>query len=101
MSSIIVSPILSLYVLYFFLKKSLICTNHSLYLFDLFTHPPTHLPPSGARRLNTVMHRVLEDLSFAAPRMKGTDVVVDGDFVRDRLKDFDLTKEDSLSRYIL
>ena len=55
----------------------------------------------GARRLNTVMHRVLEELSFTAPRLQGTEVVVDGAFVRDRLKDFDLSKEDSLSRYIL
>jgi ATP-dependent HslUV protease ATP-binding subunit HslU len=55
----------------------------------------------GARRLNTVMHRVLEDLSYAAPRRRGQKVVVDAAFVENRLKEFDLTKQDNLSRYIL
>ncbi|EWM28983.1 atp-dependent protease atp-binding subunit, partial [Nannochloropsis gaditana] len=55
----------------------------------------------GARRLNTVMHRVLEDLSYAAPRRRGQKVVVDATFVENRLKEFDLTKQDNLSRYIL
>ena len=55
----------------------------------------------GARRLNTVMHRVLEELSYGAPRRRGEKVVVDKAFVDGRLKEFDLTKEDNLSRYIL
>lgn len=55
----------------------------------------------GARRLNTVMHRVLEELSYGAPRRRGEKVVVDKGFVNGRLKEFDLTKEDNLTRYIL
>ena len=55
----------------------------------------------GARRLNTVMHRVLEELSYEAPRRRGEKVVVDKGFVEGRLKEFDLTREDNLSRYIL
>lgn len=55
----------------------------------------------GARRLNTVLFRVLEKLNFMAPRLRGTKIVVDAAFVKDRLKDFDLTKADNLARYIL
>lgn len=47
------------------------------------------------------MHRVLEELSYMAPRRRGEKVVVDEAFVDGRLKEFDLTKGDNLSRYIL
>jgi len=50
----------------------------------------------GARRLYTIMERLLEELSFEAPDMKSTTVVVNADYVNDRLKavadDEDLTK---------
>ena len=55
----------------------------------------------GARRLNTILFRVLEELNFMAPRLRGTKIVVDAAFVKDRLKDFDLTRADNLARYIL
>lgn len=55
----------------------------------------------GARRLNTVMHRVVEDLSFRAPRLRGTRVKVDAAFVQERIKDFDPMRKDNLARYIL
>jgi ATP-dependent HslUV protease ATP-binding subunit HslU len=40
----------------------------------------------GARRLHTVLERMLEDVSFEAPENGGT-VVIDGAYVRDRLAD--------------
>ena len=52
----------------------------------------------GARRLHTVLERVLEEISFDAPERTGT-VVVDGDYVRDRLAD--VVKNADLSGYIL
>jgi ATP-dependent HslUV protease ATP-binding subunit HslU len=53
----------------------------------------------GARRLHTVMERLLEDLSFDAPDMPRTRVVVDEAFVRERLGA--LVEDQDLSRYIL
>ena len=53
----------------------------------------------GARRLYTVMERVFEDLSFAAPDRDGDHVVVDADFVERHLGD--LARSTDLSRYVL
>ena len=53
----------------------------------------------GARRLYTVMERVFEDLSFAAPDQSGQSVTVDAKFVDDNLAD--LAKSSDLSRYVL
>ncbi|HEX6799441.1 MAG TPA: ATP-dependent protease ATPase subunit HslU [Ktedonobacterales bacterium] len=53
----------------------------------------------GARRLHTVMEKVLEDVSYQAPDLAGQTVTVDAAFVRGRLEKL-LTDED-LSRYIL
>jgi ATP-dependent HslUV protease ATP-binding subunit HslU len=53
----------------------------------------------GARRLHTVMEKLLEDLSFHAPEMQGTKVVIDGAFVRSKLES--VVKDQDLSRYIL
>ncbi len=53
----------------------------------------------GARRLQTVIERVLDDLSFTAPDRAGDKVVVDGDYVRERVAD--LAGNTDLSRYIL
>ncbi|HBT97807.1 MAG TPA: HslU--HslV peptidase ATPase subunit [Desulfobulbaceae bacterium] len=53
----------------------------------------------GARRLHTVMERVLEDLSFDASERTEKTVVIDADYVRDRLKD--IAEDQDLSRYIL
>ncbi|MDQ0346883.1 ATP-dependent protease ATPase subunit HslU [Ancylobacter vacuolatus] len=53
----------------------------------------------GARRLQTVIERVLDDLSFTAPDRAGDKVVVDGDYVRTRVAD--LAGNTDLSRYIL
>jgi ATP-dependent HslUV protease ATP-binding subunit HslU len=53
----------------------------------------------GARRLHTVVERLLEGLSFDAPEMGGHEVVIDAAYVRDKLND--IVKNEDLSRYIL
>jgi ATP-dependent HslUV protease ATP-binding subunit HslU len=53
----------------------------------------------GARRLHTILERLLDDVSFSAPEMPGKDVEIDAQYVRDRLAPI-LSNED-LSRYIL
>ena len=53
----------------------------------------------GARRLHTIMERVLDELSFDAPEKKGEHVVMDADYVRKMLTD--IVKDQDLSRYIL
>jgi ATP-dependent HslUV protease ATP-binding subunit HslU len=53
----------------------------------------------GARRLHTVMEKLLQDLSFEAPDLPGGEVVVDGDYVRGKLSAIE--KDEDLSRYIL
>jgi ATP-dependent HslUV protease ATP-binding subunit HslU len=53
----------------------------------------------GARRLQTVMEKLLEDVSFDAEERKGQTVAVDRAYVRDRLAG--LAKDADLSRYIL
>jgi ATP-dependent HslUV protease ATP-binding subunit HslU len=53
----------------------------------------------GARRLHTVMERLLEDISFEAPDKSGQKVVVDAAFVENSLGE--LVQDEDLSRYIL
>ena len=53
----------------------------------------------GARRLHTIMERVLDELSFDAPEKKGEQITVDADYVRKMLTD--IVKDQDLSRYIL
>jgi ATP-dependent HslUV protease ATP-binding subunit HslU len=53
----------------------------------------------GARRLYTVMEKLLEDLSFDAPDLVGSRHVVDEAFVRGRLEE--LIEDEDLSRFIL
>jgi ATP-dependent HslUV protease ATP-binding subunit HslU len=53
----------------------------------------------GARRLQTVMERVLDDISFTAPDRNGETVKVDADYVQKHVGD--LAKNADLSRYIL
>ena len=53
----------------------------------------------GARRLQTVMERVLDDISFSAADRAGETVAIDGDYVRSRVAD--LAKNADLSRFIL
>lgn len=53
----------------------------------------------GARRLYTMMERILADISFDAPDRPGERVTVDAAYVRDHLEDVRVDKD--LSRYIL
>ena len=53
----------------------------------------------GARRLHTLMECLLEDVLFDAPEMNGKRVLVDRQFVDDKLKD--IKTDEDLSRYIL
>ena len=53
----------------------------------------------GARRLHTVMEKLLEDVSFEAPDQPSRRHVVDEAFVRERLEE--LVRDEDLSRYIL
>ncbi len=53
----------------------------------------------GARRLQTVLEKVLEEISFHAPDLPGQTIPVTASYVRERLGD--ILKDDDLSRYIL
>ncbi|MEO7144786.1 MAG: ATP-dependent protease ATPase subunit HslU [Bryobacteraceae bacterium] len=53
----------------------------------------------GARRLHTIMEKVLEEISFQGPDLKKKTVKIDGAYVRKQLSD--IVKDQDLSRYIL
>ena len=53
----------------------------------------------GARRLQTVMEKLLEDISFDAEDRKGDIILIDADYVRKQLSD--IAKDTDLSKYVL
>jgi ATP-dependent HslUV protease ATP-binding subunit HslU len=53
----------------------------------------------GARRLQTVMERVLDDISYNAPDRSGSEITIDADYVEKHVGD--LSKNTDLSRFIL
>jgi ATP-dependent HslUV protease ATP-binding subunit HslU len=53
----------------------------------------------GARRLHTVLEKLLEDISFEAPEKKNGQLTVNREYVKDKLTD--IVKDEDLSRYIL
>ena len=53
----------------------------------------------GARRLHTILEKILEEISFEAPRLKGQSVKITPEYIRDRLGD--ILKDRDLTRYIL
>lgn len=53
----------------------------------------------GARRLYTVLEKMLDDISFNAPDMTETKIVIDAQYVKDRISE--IVKDRDLSRYIL
>ncbi|MBL8499239.1 MAG: ATP-dependent protease ATPase subunit HslU, partial [Nitrosomonas sp.] len=53
----------------------------------------------GARRLHTVMEKLLEDISYDAPKHSGKTIVIDAAYVDQRLKD--LSQSEDLARYVL
>jgi ATP-dependent HslUV protease ATP-binding subunit HslU len=68
-------------------------------LADMAVAVNSSLENIGARRLQTVMERVLDDISFVAPDRAGETVKIDGAYVRERVAD--LAKNADLSRFIL
>jgi ATP-dependent HslUV protease ATP-binding subunit HslU len=53
----------------------------------------------GARRLHTIMEKLLEEISFNAPDIETDKIVIDEKYVEERLKD--IIRDKDLSRYIL
>jgi ATP-dependent HslUV protease ATP-binding subunit HslU len=53
----------------------------------------------GARRLHTVLEKLLEDISFGAPDMAEKEITIDADYVKEKLRN--IVKDEDLSRYIL
>ena len=53
----------------------------------------------GARRLYTVMEKLLEEVSFDASKLGGQSVVIDAAYVDGKLKD--LAASEDLARYVL
>ncbi len=53
----------------------------------------------GARRLHTIMERLLDEISYSAPEMPGKEVNIDAQYVKDRLSP--ILQDEDLSRYIL
>ena len=53
----------------------------------------------GARRLYTMMEKLLDEISFDAPDSSGKNMLIDARYVREKLKDF--VEDEDLSRYIL
>lgn len=53
----------------------------------------------GARRLHTIIERILDDISFNAPDISKERIVIDAKYVKDRIAD--IVKNRDLSRYIL
>ncbi len=53
----------------------------------------------GARRLHTILERLLEDISFEAPDVKKKSLSIDGDYVRKKLQE--IMQNEDLSKFIL
>jgi ATP-dependent HslUV protease ATP-binding subunit HslU len=66
---------------------------------DIATNVNATVENIGARRLQTVMERVLDEISFSATERASERVTIDGAYVRARVED--LSKDQDLSRFIL
>ena len=53
----------------------------------------------GARRLYTIMEKLLEQISFEAPDLPGKEIAIDASYVHERLRD--IVRDQDVSRYIL
>ena len=53
----------------------------------------------GARRLQTIMEKLLEEVSFSAPDRSGQEIIIDGPFVEKQIAD--LARNADLSRFVL
>ena len=68
-------------------------------LADVAVKLNTTIENIGARRLQTVMERVLDEISFNAPDRNGSAVMIDSDYVRDHVGG--IAEDTDLSRFIL
>ena len=68
-------------------------------LADVAVHLNATVENIGARRLQTVMERVLDEISFTAPDQSGQALTIDSDYVRKHVGD--MAQDTDLSRYIL
>ena len=68
-------------------------------LADLAAEINSSVENIGARRLHTVLEKLLEDISFDAPDMGGTSITIDADYVESQVAE--LAKDTDLSRFIL
>ena len=66
---------------------------------DLAVHINSTIENIGARRLHTILERVLEDISFSAPDKGGENLVIDSDYVDSHVNE--LSKNTDLSKFIL
>ncbi len=66
---------------------------------DIASCVNTETEDIGARRLYTILERVLEDLSFDAPDLEDKHVTIDESYVRNKLGD--VTENIDISNYIL
>jgi len=81
-------------------KVELVFTDDAIdALADVAVEVNTSLENIGARRLQTVIERVLDEISFSATDRSGEQYVISGDYVRAQVAD--LAKNADLSRYIL
>ena len=53
----------------------------------------------GARRLHTILERVVEEVSFGGPDLQSKQVIIDGAYVRERLNS--ILEREELSKFIL
>ena len=68
-------------------------------LADIATSVNDRMENIGARRLHTVMEKMLDQISFDAPDMQEKEIIIDAAYVTERLDE--IVKDDDLSRYIL
>ena len=66
---------------------------------SLAVHINSTVENIGARRLHTILERVLEDISFSAPDKGGEKIVIDADYVDSHVNE--LSKDTDLSKFIL
>ena len=68
-------------------------------LADLTVEVNSNVENIGARRLHTVLEKLLDDISFSATERQGETVVIDADYVRRHVGA--LAEDTDLSRFIL
>ena len=79
---------------------SLTFSDHGLQrIAEVAWHVNERIENIGARRLHTVLERLLETVSFEAPDKAGDALVIDAEYVDKHLND--LVADDDLTKYIL